>query len=204
MARRHAMAESLLERALAAGGLVQATSTTCGSASLVVARMLADPGFAAEVLADGRERERFAAQEQTMKKSTNGLLGPAGRLRLPWPRALGTPPWGAAAQMTELARVDGTRFRVRPVDSDSTADRLAACDALEATVSSGHTAILYVGDDLTPRHVALVTAGVGDALRVYDPAVGRLVTVRREAFEAGQLAVAGWQRVWAVVVPGAT
>ena len=78
---------------------------------------------------------------------------------------------------------------------------MAAYDALVATVSSGHTAVLYVGDDLTPRHVALVTAGGDGALRVYDPAVGRLVTVGREAFEAGTLALAGWERVWAVVVP---
>lgn len=180
---------------------MQATSTTCGSATLVVARMILDPGVAAEVLVEGRVAERFAQHEQTMKRRTNGLFGPTGRPRLPWPRALGTPPWGAAAQMTELARADGTRFLVRPVDSDSAPDRLAAFDALTMSVAAGHPAVLYVGDDLTPRHVALATAGGTEGLRLYDPAVGRLVTVRRDAFEAGRVNIAGWQRVWAVVVP---
>lgn len=61
--------------------------------------------------------------------------------------------------------------------------------------------MLYVGDELTPRHVTLAMSVTDQALRIYDPAVGRLVTVARSAFAAGQVGVAGWQRVWAVVVP---
>ena len=90
---------------LGATGPVQQSPVTCGSAALTVARMLADPAFARWVVAgvardggpaDGRtEQARFAEQERAVMGRTNALVGPGSRLQLPWPRALGTPPWGA-------------------------------------------------------------------------------------------------------------
>ena len=42
----------------------------------------------------------------------------------------------------------------------------------------GRPALLYVGDALTPRHVALVLPGDGDAvLDVYDPATGTVTAL---------------------------
>ncbi len=190
----------LLDRALRQRTLVQSTTTTCGSATLVVARMLADEAYLLQVLKGPGARERFAAQEQVIKRSTNGLRGPAGSLQLPWPSALGTPPWGTASAMTRLFG-PRLRYRVRAVDSDSRPERLAAFGSLASTVAAGNPAVLYVGDDLTPRHVTLALSVDDDGLRIYDPAVGRLVTVARSAFEAGRVGVAGWQRVWAVVEP---
>ena len=84
---------------------VQHGPTTCGSASLTVARMLVDPVFATWVLS-GEARghgflpeltgtdERVAAAEQLVLRRTNRVVGPGRRPQLPWPRALGTPPWG--------------------------------------------------------------------------------------------------------------
>lgn len=191
------------------GVLRQQTSTTCGSASLVVARMLTDPVYAMWVL-DGYDartaqpvagdvRSRFRDQEQSVMRRTNGVRTAAGGLQLPWPRALGTPPWGAAAQMS--AGAVGTRYRVRAIDSDSPRDRARAWDALAACAHRGRPAPLYVGDGAVPRHVVLVVGRRGDALTIFDPALGSPRTVDRQHFVAGPIQVAGWHRPWAAVVP---
>lgn len=199
--RASPLAGTAVGRALDQGLLRQATPTTCGSASLLLARLLVDADRAAQVLGGDRPLERFAAAEQMVKRRTNGLRRPGGRPRLPWPRSLGTPPWGAAAEMTCVYRLDGTVFAVRPVDSDCAADRLAAFDAVSACVRAGLAAPVYVGNGLSPRHVVLAVAVTSGALEVYDPATGGLVRIDRHAFATGQLALSGWNRIWAVVVP---
>jgi hypothetical protein len=194
----------------------QQSPTTCGSASLTVARMLADPAFAHWVRT-GLPREaaavttqapdaggvvsRFAAYEQVVAARTNGLAGPGGRLQLPWPRSLGTPPWGAAREL-ELAL--GRRHRVRWVRQRSTAGLGAAFDSLR---SQARTALLYVGSPTLPRHVVLVLPGdrgrggdaLTDHLTVYEPSAGRVLEVHREPFAARRLALAGWDVPWATV-----
>ena len=195
----------------------QQSPTTCGSASLTVARMLADPAFARWVRT-GLTREaaeladpppdaegvvsRFAAYEQVVAARTNGLAGPGGRLQLPWPRALGTPPWGAAREL-ELAL--GTRHRVRWVRWRSAAGLEAAFDSLR---TQAHPALLYVGSPTLPRHVVLVLPGdpggrgggtLTDHLTVYEPSAGRVLEVHREPFAARRLALAGWDVPWATV-----
>mgnify|MGYP003617256336 FL=1 len=99
-------------------GPVQQSPVTCGSACLTVARMLVDPAFASWIRT-GRphlpgaptgdtEGERFAAYERVVQRRTNGLF-PAGlHLNVPWPRALGTPPWGAKRELERGAARRGT------------------------------------------------------------------------------------------------
>ena len=49
-----------------------------------------------------RARSRPSASPPTSRSSprrTNALVGAGGTLQLPWPRALGTPPWGARREL---------------------------------------------------------------------------------------------------------
>ena len=65
---------------------------------LVVERALRDEGYAHLLLAGDLEA-RFRAEALGMHRRTTGLVSLAGRLQLPWPRALGTPPWAVAGQL---------------------------------------------------------------------------------------------------------
>jgi hypothetical protein len=208
-----------LRRAADAGGpawldrtrLAQPDRTTCGSSTLVLARMLSDvayagrvltghdlrtgttdPGLPGETQAQARQR-RFGAESLTMHRRTNRAFG-GGRLQIPWPRALGTLPWALANVLGNAARA----YRVAIVDP------LAAgrsYDRITRAVDAGHAVPLYVGNRRLPRHVVLVTGRSGDGLRVFDPARGEEVVRSRAAFTAGRLGIAGWQEVWLAVLP---
>ena len=192
---------------------VQQTSTTCGSASLTVARMLVNPDFAAWIRdgtpRDARDagnlrattaRERFASYEQVVAHRTNGLAGAGGELQLPWPRALGTPPWGARRELELGAAAAGTCYEVTWLRHRGRAGLEQAYAALQARVGDGRPALLYIGNALLPRHVVLVMPPTGDQhLDVYEPSVGRVVDLPRQAFVERRLRTAGWDVAWAVV-----
>ena len=170
-------------------GLRQPDQRSCGPSSLVAARMLVDDGyrpssFAAAVLALHRE-----------------LTAPVafGRLQVPWPRALGTPPWAAARAMTVAT---GLRYRTRVV---RLGDRSGAFTAVLDAVGAGHPCPLYVGSAWLPRHVVLAAASGaprGDGVEVYDPARGTVTELTRASFEAGRLTATGrWRRPWFALAP---
>ena len=92
--------QGLAAQAVAAG-LVQPDQTTCGSAALVMARVIADPAYAAYLVngpVDGTARQsgsiedRFRTEALAMHRRTNRWLDARGRPQLPWPQALGTLP----------------------------------------------------------------------------------------------------------------
>ena len=151
---------------LGAVGPVQQSPVTCGSASLTVARMLVDPAFARWIVTgrpraggtiDGRtEQARFADYERVVMSRTNAVVGAGGRLQLPWPRALGTPPWGALGELEAGAATPGTRYGLRVVRFAGPAALRGTYRHLVRVVGDGRPALLYVGDALTPRHVTLV------------------------------------------------
>lgn len=192
---------------------VQQTSTTCGSASLTVARMLANPAFAQWIRDgirkdaqggdrpdDGTEAQRFAAYEQVVAARTNALLGAGSRLQLPWPRALGTPPWGASNELELGAADPAADFAVAWFRHRGRAGLERAYAALRSRVRPGSPALLYVGNSWTPRHVVLVMPPTGEQeLDVYEPSVGRVVDLPRRAFVERRLAIAGWDVPWAAV-----
>ena len=199
---------------------VQQSTTTCGSASLTVARMLANPSFAAWIrsgirpdaapatmsagpttaIDPGTEAQRFAAYEQVVAARTNALFGGGWRLQLPWPRALGTPPWGARNELEFGAADQGARYSVTTVRPGSVAALGNAYDDLHTRVRAGHPALLYVGNRWLPRHVVLVMpATAGQELDVYEPSVGRVVDLPRAAFTQQRLALGGWDVPWLVI-----
>lgn len=203
---------------------MQQSSTTCGSACLTVARMLVDPGFArwvrfglghdadADDADAGRgdadaapgpdgQKQRFAAHERLVAGRTNGLIGAGGRVQLPWPRALGTPPWGARGELEYGAAEPGA-------DYDISWFRLAGRPRLErayagllARAHDGRPVLLYIGNAWTPRHVVLVMPPTGGdaAPDVYEPSAGRVLSLPREGFVTRRLRLAGWDVPWAAV-----
>ncbi|GIM64321.1 hypothetical protein Pve01_82910 [Planomonospora venezuelensis] len=194
-------------------GLVQPDRTTCGSACLVVARMLGDADYArwlgtGEVT--GRPRDprpqdrRFADEVLATHVRTNRWYGASGALQVAWPRALGTAPWALAHELTVTGGTSppGTRHRVRSV---SPRRRGEAYDAVVHALALGHAVPLYVGNRSLPRHVVLVVGPVigGDdaGLTAYDPATGRPATITRDAFERGDLRLSGWSEPWFAVLP---
>ena len=192
---------------------VQHSPTTCGSTALTVARMLVDPVFATWVLS-GEARghgflpelvdtdERVAAAEQLVLRRTNRVIGPGRRLQPPWPRALGTPPWGAQHELEHGGSVPGTRYETRWC-------RVGGPDALRREVREltervrdGRPAALYVGNATLPRHVTLVVPGGGPGgLAVYDPATGTVRVLDVDAFAGRRLQLAGWDVPWCTVRP---
>jgi len=162
------------------------------------------------------EPERFAEHEREVMNRTNGIRAAGGKLNVPWPRALGTPPWGAEKELEFGAARPGAAYAMRLV-------RLGSSDALHDVhrdlvrlVREGLPALLYIGNAWAPRHVTLVLAGgggdgsgggVGDGgsggggLDVYDPATGSVTELAPERFASRTLGIAGWNVPWITVQP---
>lgn len=164
-------------------GLRQPDQRSCGPSSLVAARLLLDPA---------RDRTAFAAEVLALHRE---LTAPVmfGRAQLPWPRALGTPPWAVARALSQWT---GRRYRTRVVRFGG---RGAAHDAVRA--AAGLPCPLYVGSAWLPRHVVLAVAG--DAgVEVYDPARGTVEPQPREPYAAGRVTATGrWRVPWFTVLP---
>lgn len=190
----------------------QQSTVTCGSACLTTARMLVDPAFAHWISTgegalpgspEGRSpAERFAAYERLVHRRTNGFTVDRSGVNLPWPRFLGTPPWGAKRELELGAAKRGTDYAIsllRPLPQD----RLGrAFDHLNAVVTDGMPGLLYVGSTTLPRHVLLVLPGNGDdRLDVYDPADGSVRARSVRSFATHELRLSGWDVPWFVVAP---
>jgi hypothetical protein len=193
-------------------GPVQQSPVTCGSACLTVARMLVNPVFArwittgegprGDAPAGATQGERFAAYESVVMARTNRVVGAGGRLNLPWPRALGTPPWGARKELEFGASRQGTTYELRTLRHRGRQGLRQAHERLVEVVADGAPALLYVGNGVLPRHVTLVLPGDGDRLLdLYDPATGQVTMLDEERFAARSLRVAGWDVAWVAVQP---
>ena len=153
------------------------------------------------------ERERFAEHEREVMNRTNGIRAAGGKLNVPWPRALGTPPWGAEKELEFGAARPGAAYAMRLV-------RLGSSDALRDVyrdlvrlVRDGLPALLYIGNTWAPRHVTLVLSGGGvggsggGGLDVYDPATGSVTELDLAWFASRTLGIAGWNVPWITVQP---
>ncbi len=184
----------------------QQSPTTCGSSSIAMFRLLTDRAYA-DALLDGTPQEvaeRWAVLERSVQASTNRAVrsgAGGGRLRLPWPIALGTPPWGLRDALDDLGHARSVRFRVLRVDGTDPTDVEQALGRLRATVARGIPVPLYVGNGLLPRHVVLAVAAGPSWIDLYDPGTGRRHRVERVALCEQRARISGWDRLWAVVVP---
>jgi hypothetical protein len=194
--------------ALPGGGTArQVSPTTCGSAVLAMLALAGDLRLALRLARAADPASAFAAMQRRLQDAaTRGPLGlPA------WPRALGTPPWGAARQ----ARYGAVRFTHRVVGSDD-----GALGHAVAAAAGGVPVPLYTGGDVTgglaravPRHVVLLT-GVGEATAtLYEPSSGGLHSLPLEVLLTGPIrgdaravaartrALGGWPHVVWTVLP---
>ncbi len=172
-------------------GLRQPDRRSCGAACLVVAHALRNPAYAERV----SDTAGFRTEVLAMHRRVTSPADVRGRAQLPWPQALGTPPWAVERQ---LAGTSGVPHRSRLVRWD---DREAVHDAL---ASGGLPAALYVGQAWLPRHIVLVLGADAEALRVYEPSGGRVERVPRAAFTADRLELGGWEVPWFTVAPALT
>jgi hypothetical protein len=157
--------------------LRQPDNLSCGAASIVVARMLRDPEYAAETL------PRYGTVVQELHRSFRF-----------WPRRLGTAFWSVAHHLGEL---EGCRYTLRPAYVGAG----HAFDRLHRVAAGGHLAAVYVGTPLLPMHVALVVGVDGPALGVFDPATGSVHSVTRTAFTTDRVGLGHWPKPWTIVVP---
>jgi len=189
--------------------LAQPDQRSCGASVLVVARMLLDPAYAALVTTGrhpgtgfalpGTVASRFRYEVLGMHERVTGVVDAAGHLQLPWPRAIGTPPWAVAHQLSATSGpgLPAVHYEVHQVRTSGA----EVYDDLVAATSGHRPAALYVGNAWLPRHVALVLGEVQGRLRCYEPAAGAIVDVDRAAFATHRLGLAGWDRAWWVVSP---
>lgn len=198
---------------LAAGdaGPLQQSGVSCGSACLTVARMMIDPELTRWILhgiGPGREPDtrpvsaRFAEHEQQVLARTNSVAPWPGVLQSPWPRALGTPPWGALAELENGASLDGTSYGMtvlRHLSGDALADTIRR---LLGQLGVGTPMLLYVGNATLPRHVTLAfVADTRSRATLYDPGCGRVGTFPLEALIDRRLGLSGWDQPWLAVHP---
>ncbi len=179
--------------------LVQPDATSCGSATLVMMRMLRSPAYAAEVLGAADRDAAFGRAALAVRRRTNAPRDAKGLLQLPWPAALGTRP----AAMTRLLespagfgdpRLDYHNVVIDPADPDP------VFDAIVASVRAGEPVPLYIGDHRWMQHIVLVVRADDDRIGVYDPAVGHGAAITRAEFRRGELRVAGWRRAWLAIL----
>lgn len=186
-------------------GPLQQSSVSCGSACLVVARMLADGAFARRITQGGADQhgsaeERFAAAEREVMARTNRPVPGRASVGPPWPTHLGTPPWGALGELEDLA--PGTAYSTTVVRHLRPAALAAACDDLRSRIGEQTPALLYVGNASLPRHVVLLFRRTPAApVLIYEPASGRVLTLDRGRFAGSRLGLGGWSRVWCAVAP---
>jgi len=156
------------------------------------------------------QAERFAEHERTVMSRTNGLRAADGRLNLPWPHAVGTPPWGAKKELEHGSASHGAAYSTRVLGLGSAKTLKEAHRVLAGLVRDGLPALLYIGNTWMPRHVTLVLPGDsqgGDGrqgeglLDVYDPATGSVTDLDPDRFASRTLAIAGWNVPWIAVQP---
>lgn len=169
----------------------QTDGTTCGSAVLAMLAAAGDPTLAFWLVTGRRvpghepvelrgvadvpgPAGRFGALQEALKRRSNarGLLGV-----LPWPAALGTPPWGAA----RVARFPGVAYRSVLVDDTRPGEITRVLVRAGRALDRGVPVPLYTGGDLSgglasavPRHVVLLTGRTAEGFGVYEPSTGRV------------------------------
>ena len=188
---------------------LQPDQTTCGSSSLVMAKMINTPAYASTILQpdDARAvdpaavKQRFDQAVLAMHAATSGWKDSAGGWQLPWPTQLGTAPWAVARQMAAAggSGVAGASYRwqlVNPLDPG------ANYAAITTAVVSGQCVPLFIGNDVMARHVVLVTGHTADdGLSIYDPSCGQWVTASRDGYVDNHIDIAGWAQPWFTILP---
>ena len=187
---------------------LQPDQTTCGSSSLVMAKMINTPDYGETILQPGNDgamdlgvvKLRFDRAVLAMHVVTGGWKDSAGSWQLPWPAQLGTAPWAVARQMGIVggSGVVGSSYRSHLVDPFNPG---ASYSAITTAVEAGQYVPLFIGNDVMARHVVLVTGHTDDdGLSIYDPSGGQWVSASRDSYVGNDLDVAGWRQPWFTIL----
>ncbi|GAA3546369.1 hypothetical protein [Nocardioides daeguensis] len=166
---------------LAPAALRQPDPRSCGAASVLGARALLTEWRPEHAAADITEEHRLLTSSRS----------PRDRFQLPWPRALGTPPWAVANALRALSGDHVATVFVRPRPA-------IGYDVLREQLRERPVAV-YVGSRCLPRHVVLAVRPLPGGVEVFDPASGRLVEVAADRWTGHRVDVAGWDYFWFVV-----
>lgn len=162
---------------------------SCGASVAVMLEALRSDNYARRLLAGGDEV--FDREVMSMHRRITGPVDAAGAIQLPWLRMIGTPPWALARQLGR------TSIRSHVVPARVRAGR--AWVAMHASLVAGTPVPAYVGSRWLPRHVVLSLEPLEDAVRMYDPASGRVLRVTRVEWVEARMLVAGWREPWCVI-----
>jgi hypothetical protein len=178
----------------------QVDNTTCGSASILMARAMADPLYALYLTtgdstspaeaAPVKFQARLAAEEQRIHSASNEI----------WPQSLGTSPWGLTNELNRYTVATGTQYGWRPVVGTSAGQNPALREAITAG-GNGRPVPVLIGDWL-PRHYVLMVGQVGTDLLFYDPSEAAVVQVKEQDFLKGDASALGFPHIEAVITPG--
>ncbi|WP_430867492.1 hypothetical protein [Demequina aurantiaca] len=203
---------------------VQVDQTTCGAAVIVMGLMMTDPFVAlwvstGRLLADyvpsevaaiedlGNSHRSIESRWQALQRSVHHASTRRGLLGMPWPRALGTPPW----RVDNVTKVAGLRFEVAMLDDSSVDDVSAMIAHASAALRESIPVAMYVGGDarmgisaVVPRHVVLLTSVTSHVFLVYEPSSGELRELPAVLWlEDGSVrpALGFWNRICCLVLP---
>jgi hypothetical protein len=201
-------------------------ATSCGAMSLLVLAAAGDPVLAAwlttgvrvgstpppelaratreDLAAPGVAGRVAVAERLLFARARSHAIGP-----LPWPAAIGTPPWTAARE----ARFRGVRWTHTAVHDADVARTRAVLETVRRATELGIPVPLYTGGDAAkglatavPRHVVLAVPSSRPKqgeLRIYEPSGGRVHAVAVDALLARRRsmpALGHWSHVvWAVL-----
>ena len=149
--------------------------------------MLLDPAYAAGVSADNFDDEVLALHRQVTRP-----IDARGALQLPWPRALGTPPWAVAHQLSAIddERTYAARLALRRGRAPSTGWSRPPPPRCSTSAAGGSPATSCSWSSVRRRLAAHLRAEPRPAVRV-----------TRAAFVGATLDLAGWPKPWFTVTP---
>lgn len=166
---------------LTPAALRQPDRVSCGAAAVVAARVLLTDWRPADPADEIREEHRLLTSSHS----------PRDRFQVPWPRRFGTPPWAVANALRALTGERIAAVHVRPRAE-------IGYDVLRENLATRPVAV-YVGTRWLPRHVVLATGTAGDAIEVFDPAAGAVVTIGRARWTEHRLGLSGRDHAWFVI-----
>ena len=188
---------------------VQPDQTTCGSSSLVMARMINTPTYGDEILgAAGDGTTDPGAVEATLRPGGAGdaphdrrMEGQRRRVAV----AVADPARHPAAGRCRQLTVAGGSGRPGVKYGAQLANPLALAatyDAVTAALDAGDCVPLFIGDDVIARHVVLVTGH--ERGRTFDlrPVRGQLGVSGQKCLRRRQHRGPGWSQPWFVITPG--
>jgi hypothetical protein len=203
---------------------VQVDGTTCGAAAISVMTAIGDP-LVALWLVTGRDMAGYVPPEvraiahrpgtlrsvksrwEALQRAVHHAATRQGLGILPWPSALGTPPWGAS----KVTRIAGLKLRGVMVDDSDSREVRALIAHASASLRDGIPVLLYSSghsrmglETVVPRHVVLLTSRTDRGFRVYEPGSGAIHELRDDQIGSGEerLAALGhWARVSWLVLP---